>query len=113
MKNRVYPLKSCVLATNQRAVRISPSIVVMTENVLQAAPIHPPGASAFVNATRSASGLRRHMPVNSLTSFLPPVLMTSPGYRRPHAPAEVFGPVCSVALLRLPVIGSLVCQCEG
>ena len=23
--------------------------------------------SAFVNATRSASGLRRHMPVNSLT----------------------------------------------
>ena len=56
----------------------------------------PPGANALVSATRSVSGLRAHMPVNSTTWFWPSLPMTRPGYRRPQSPAVVRGRGCSV-----------------
>src|SRR5918911_1252539 len=83
-KTSVYPSKYWVLATNQRAVLMSPSFVVIVENDSPGGLIQPPGASAFVNATRSASGFKGHMPVNSETWFPSSVCRDSPGYRRPH-----------------------------
>ena len=58
-----------LVPTNQRAVRIRPSIVVASENVFPGPP--QKGASRLsvsLSPTRSASGLRGHMPMNSCIS---------------------------------------------
>jgi hypothetical protein len=69
---------SVLVPTNQRAARMSPSSVVASENVIWGGFQNSRKASVCVNFTRSASGLRGHMPMNSCTSPLPS-FMTSPG----------------------------------
>jgi hypothetical protein len=57
--------------TNQRAARISPSIVVASANVIVGGVQNSRYASVFNPLARSASGLSGHMPVNSCTSRSP------------------------------------------